>query len=138
MAQVRSSPGRLVVTLGEPGTWNTLKTPTGFVIVDWDFVQLAPPERDLWDLAESDSLVLAAYAEATGTAVDAAALALFRMWSDLSEIAGYICLFRDVHTDTEDAAESSQNLEFFLRPSERWPHLQLIQASKPDQTLGAS
>lgn len=124
--QVRSSPGRLVVTHGEPGPWNTLKTPSGFVIVDWDFVQLAPPERDLWDLAETDSSVLAAYTEATGTAIDPAALALFRMWFDLSEIAGYICLFRDAHTQTADAAESWENLQFFLRPAERWPDLQLI------------
>jgi hypothetical protein len=31
---------------------------------------------------------------ATGTAIDSGALALFRMWYDLSEIAGYIELFR--------------------------------------------
>jgi len=127
--QVRPRTDRLVVTHGEPGTWNTLKTPAGFVIVDWDFVQLAPPERDLWALTESDSSVLAAYAETTGTAFDAAALALFRMWFDLSEIAQYICLFRGVHGDTEDAAESWQNLEIFLCPAERWPHLQLSGAS---------
>jgi thiamine kinase-like enzyme len=123
--QVRSSPSRLVVTHGEPGAATMLRTPAGFVLVDWDFVQMAPPERDLWDLAESDRSVLTAYTEATGTAVDSAALALFRMWYDLSEIAGYICLFRDVHTDTEDAAESWENLKIYLRPAERWPDLQL-------------
>ncbi len=122
--QVRSSPERLVVTHGEPGPWNTLRTPGGFIVVDWDFVQLAPPERDLWDMAESDDSVLAAYTEATGTAIDSAALALFRMWYDLAEIAGYICLFRDPHEETEDAAESWENLEFFLRPAERWRQLQ--------------
>jgi hypothetical protein len=52
-----------------------LKTPAGFVIVDWDFVRLAPPERDLWDLAETDPSVLTAYVEATGTAIDTDALA---------------------------------------------------------------
>jgi hypothetical protein len=123
--RVRSGPGRLVVTHGEPGAWNTLKTPTGFVIVDWDFVRLAPPERDLWELAETDGSAPAAYTEATGTVVDGAALALFRMWYDLAEIAGYICLFRGTHTQNEDAAESWANLEFFLRPAERWPQLPL-------------
>ena len=127
--QVRQRTSRLVVTHGEPGTWNTLKTPAGFVIVDWDFVQLAPPERDLWALADSDGSVLAAYADATGIAVDAAALALFRMWFDLSEIADYICLFRDTHSDTQDAAESWQNLEVYLRPAERWPQLQLTRST---------
>ncbi len=121
----RSRPDRFVVTHGEPGAWNVLKTPAGFVIVDWDFVQLAPPERDLWDLAETDRSVLAAYTEATGTVIDSGALALFRMWYDLAEIAGYIELFRSAHDDTEDSAESWRNLEYFLRPAERWPQLRL-------------
>ena len=124
-AEARSRPERFVVTHGEPGAWNVLKTPAGFVIVDWDFVQLAPPERDLWELAGTDRSVLAAYAEATGTAIDSGALALFRMWYDLSEIAGYIELFRAAHDDTEDSAESWKNLEYFLRPAERWPQLRL-------------
>jgi spectinomycin phosphotransferase len=127
---VRSRARPLVVTHGEPGAWNTLKTPAGFVIVDWDSVRLAPPERDLWELAETDGTVVAAYTQATGTAVDSDALALFRMWYDLSEIAEYICLFRDVHTDTEDAGESWKNLKFYLRPAERWPLLQLAEMSR--------
>ena len=124
-AGAQSRPERFVVTHGEPDPRNVLKTPAGFVIVDWDFVQLAPPERDLWDLAEADSSVLAAYTQATGTAIDSGALALFRMWYDLSEIAGYIELFRAVHDDTEDTAESWKNLEYFLRPADRWPQLRL-------------
>jgi spectinomycin phosphotransferase len=124
-AEARSRPERCVVTHGEPGAANVLKTPAGFVIVDWDFVQLAPPERDLWDLAETDRSVLAAYTQATGTAIDSGALALFRMWYDLSEIAGYIELFRAAHDDTADTAESWKNLEYYLRPAERWPQLRL-------------
>jgi len=123
--EVRSRPERFVVTHGEPHAANVLKTPAGFVIVDWDSVRLAPPERDLWDLAESDRSVLAAYGNATGTGIDHGALALFRMWYDLSEIAGYIELFRREHHDTDDTAESWKNLEYFLRPAERWPELGL-------------
>jgi hypothetical protein len=122
---VRSLPDRFVVTHGEPGPWNVLRTPAGLVIVDWDFVQLAPPERDLWELAETDRTVLAAYSSATGTVIDGGALALFRLWYDLSEIAGYIELFRGPHDDTEDTAESWRNLQHFLRPAERWPQVQL-------------
>ncbi|MGI9005861.1 MAG: phosphotransferase family protein [Streptosporangiaceae bacterium] len=117
----RSRPERSVVTHGEPDPRNVLKTPAGFVIVDWDFVQLAPPERDLWDLAETDRSVLAAYTEATGITIDSGALDLFRMRYDLSEIAEYIELFRGAHDDTEDTAESWKNLEYYLRPPERWP-----------------
>ncbi|HEV2373635.1 MAG TPA: phosphotransferase [Streptosporangiaceae bacterium] len=124
-AGARSRPERFVVTHGEPGPWNVLKTPAGLVIVDWDFVQLAPPERDLWQMTGTDCSALAAYSGATGTAIDSGALALFRMWYDLSEIAGYIELFRRAHDDTEDAAQSWKNLEHFLRPAERWPELRL-------------
>jgi spectinomycin phosphotransferase len=132
-ASAKSRPERFVVTHGEPDARNILKTPAGFVIVDWDFARLAPPERDLWDLAESDQSVLAAYTEATGTAIDSDALALFRMWYDLSEIAGYIDLFRAPHADTEDAAESWQNLTHFLRPATRWPQLDLPDPLIPRQ-----
>lgn len=124
-AGARARPERFAITHGEPDSSNVLKTPAGFVIVDWDFVRLAPPERDLWHLAEADRSVLTAYTGATGTAIDPGALALFRMWYDLSEIAGYIDLFRGVHDDTEDAAESWKNLEYYLRPAERWPQLRL-------------
>jgi len=124
-AKARSRPERCVVTHGEPGAWNVLKTPAGFVVVDWDTVQLAPPERDLWDLAEGDRSALTAYTQATGTAIDADALALFRMWYDLAEIGCYIDLFRGAHDDSEDAAESWKNLEEFLQPAARWPQLRL-------------
>jgi hypothetical protein len=123
--QVTSRSDRFVVTHGEPDAWNVLKTPTGFVIVDWDFAQLAPPERDLWFLADTDHSVLPAYTEATGIAIDDGALALFRMSYDLADIAEYICLFRGRHEDTEDAARSWENLEYFLRRAERWPEFRL-------------
>jgi spectinomycin phosphotransferase len=123
--RARSRPERFVVTHGEPDAWNVLKTPTGFVLVDWDFAQLAPPERDLWFLAETDHSVLAAYTEATGITIHEAALALFRMRYDLADIAEYICLFRGRHEDTEDAARSWENLQYFLRPAERWPDFHL-------------
>jgi spectinomycin phosphotransferase len=67
-----------------------------------------------------------AYTEATGTVIDTEALALFRMWYDLSEIAGYLDLFRAPRDDTEDAAESWRNLQSFLRPAHRWPQLRIV------------
>ncbi len=83
-----------------------LKTPAGFVFVDWESALLAPPERDLWALAESDPGVLDAYSAATGTAIDTDALTLRRMWYDLAEISGYVRWFRSGHDDTADAAEA--------------------------------
>jgi hypothetical protein len=120
-SRVAARPDRMVVTHGEPGAHNTMHTPAGPVLVDWDSVLLAAPERDLWDLADDDRSVLAAYSAASGTSIDQRALAFYRMWYDLFEIAGYLRLFREPHDDTADTAESWQNLVEFLRPAARWP-----------------
>lgn len=121
--RVRTRGGRMVITHGEPDAANTLKTRAGLLFVDWESALLAPPERDLWALAESDPGLLDAYSAATGTAIDTDALALHRMLYDLAEISGYIRWFRNGHDDTADAAEGWQNLQYFLRPVQRWPDL---------------
>jgi hypothetical protein len=121
--RVRTRGDRMVITHGGPDAGNALKSPAGFVLVDWESALLAPPERDLWALAEADPSVLDAYSAATGTAIDTDALALHRMWYDLAEISGYVGWFRSGHHDTADAAEGWQNLQYFLRPAERWPDL---------------
>ncbi len=121
--RVRTRGGRMVITHGGPDAANVLKTPAGLVLVDWESALLAPPERDLWALAESDAGLLDAYSAATGTAIDTGALALYRMWYDLAEISLYVRWFRSSHDDTADAAEGWQNLQYFLRPAQRWPDL---------------
>ncbi len=121
--RVAARPERMVITHGEPHAANVLKTPEGFVFVDWDTALLAPPERDLWALAESDASILPAYSAATGTDIDRDALTLYRLWYDLCEIAGYVHLFRYPHSDTADSAEAWRNLRHFLRPADRWPEL---------------
>lgn len=42
-----SDPATWVTTHGEPHTRNQLATPDGVLLVDWESLQLAPPERDL-------------------------------------------------------------------------------------------
>jgi spectinomycin phosphotransferase/16S rRNA (guanine(1405)-N(7))-methyltransferase len=116
-------PDRTVITHGQPDAANALSTPGGYVLVDWESVLLAPPERDLWVLAESDPAIAAAYTAATGTPVDRDAMTLYRLWYDLAEIAGYIATFRAPHADSADSAEAWRNLQYFLRPAERWPQL---------------
>jgi hypothetical protein len=121
--RVRARGGRMVITHGGPDAGNVLKTLAGFVLVDWESALLAPPERDLWALAEPDPGVLDTYSAATGTAIDTDALALHRMWYDLAEICEYVRWFRSGHDDTADAAEGWQNLQYYLRPAQRWPDL---------------
>lgn len=112
---------RMVITHGEPHAGNVITTPGGLVLVDWDTVLLAPPERDLWDMAGDDPSLLDHYARATGVQIDPEALALYRLWFDLAEISEYLTLFRNPHGDTADTAEAWENLQEFLRPAERWP-----------------
>jgi hypothetical protein len=114
---------RMVITHGEPHAGNVMTTSGGLVLVDWDTVLLAPPERDLWDLAGDDPALLGRYTRATGVPVDPEALALYRLWFDLAEICEYLALFRGPHGDTADTAESWENLQDYLRPAERWPAL---------------
>ena len=121
--RVAARPERMVITHGQPHGANVLRTVDGFVFVDWESVLLAPPERDLWGLAETDPSVLAAYSAVTGAAIDAEALTLYRLSWDLAEISGCICWFRGEHGDTADCAEAWQNLQVSLRPAERWPDL---------------
>jgi hypothetical protein len=122
-ARVGSQPERMVVTHGEPHAGNVIVTSEGLVLVDWDTTLLAPPERDLWDLAGHDASLLAYYAAVTGIEIDDEALSLYRLWYDLAEVSGYLSLFQARHEDTADTRESWKNLQHFLRPAERWPSL---------------
>lgn len=121
--RVAARPERMVITHGEPHAGNVITTPGGLVMVDWDTALLAPPERDLWDLARHDESLLGTYAAATGVNIDQDALSLYRLWYDLAEIAGYLSYFRKPHLHTADTVESWKNLRHFLQPAERWPAL---------------
>jgi spectinomycin phosphotransferase/16S rRNA (guanine(1405)-N(7))-methyltransferase len=110
-----SRPERMVITHGEPHAGNVIVTADGLVLVDWDTTLVAPPERDLWGLADGDASLLAYYAAATGTEIDDGALSLYRLWYRLAEVGGYLSLFRAPHEDTADTRESWKELQHFLR-----------------------
>jgi hypothetical protein len=114
---------RDVLTHGEPHAGNVLVVDGRFLLIDWDTAVLAPAERDLWDLDPGDGSVLDAYRQATGLTASPAALDLYRLWYDLTEIGGYLGELRRPHTETADIAEAWKNLQHFLRPAERWPGL---------------
>jgi spectinomycin phosphotransferase len=122
--RVASREDRLVITHGEAHASNVIRTPDrGLVLVDWEAVLLAAPERDLWDMADHDESILDSYTSATGVDIDREALTLYRLWYDLAEIGGYLSLFRGPHGQTADTNESWRNLQHFLRPANRWPAL---------------
>jgi hypothetical protein len=121
--RLATRPERAVVTHGEPHAGNVMLTPDGPVLIDWDTARLAPPERDLWTLAEADESLLARYSAATGRTLDQDALSFYRLWFDLAEIGEYLGLFHGPHEPTADSAESWNNLHNHLQPAQRWPGL---------------
>jgi spectinomycin phosphotransferase len=75
---IRAAP--LVISHGEPHPGNVLACDGRLLLLDWDTVGLAPPERDLWWLASGDAAdAFADYSTATGVRVDPAALRLYRL-----------------------------------------------------------
>ncbi|GAB0104095.1 hypothetical protein JMUB6875_30690 [Nocardia sp. JMUB6875] len=109
-ALARAHPDRAVLTHGEPHAANTMRTATGYVLIDWESTQLAPPERDLWDLAPGDPSVLAAYTDRTGIPVRHDMLELYRLRWDLTEVALYTHGFRTPHADTANDRQSWEGL----------------------------
>jgi hypothetical protein len=104
-------PGRAVLTHGEPHPGNTMRTPDGWLLIDWDTVLVAPPERDLWSLDPGDGSILDAYAGATGVTPQPALLELYRIRWDLADIAASASQFRRPHAGTANDDESWQILQ---------------------------
>jgi aminoglycoside phosphotransferase (APT) family kinase protein len=106
----REEPVRAVLTHGEPHSGNTMRTPTGWRLIDWDTVLVSPPERDLWLIEPGDGSIFKAYAEATGVLVRPSTIMLFQLRWALSDIAVEVRRFRRPHTGTQDDAEGYEIL----------------------------
>ncbi|MEV4107985.1 aminoglycoside phosphotransferase family protein [Nonomuraea sp. NPDC049695] len=103
--RMAANPGEPVVTHGEPHPGNLLRSGERRLLVDWDTVGLAPPERDLW-LVARDADDLARYADATGRTPSRAALELYRLRWALDDVAEFVAWFRSPHGRTPDAEVS--------------------------------
>jgi spectinomycin phosphotransferase len=113
-ADVASRHGEWVVTHGEPHTGNLMRTGDSRVLVDWDTVALAPPERDLWMVVGDTAAEAALYADATGREVDDAALRFYRLLWDLKDIAEWLNVLRAPHGETEDTLKTYEGLTVVL------------------------
>lgn len=107
--EISRNVGQPVVTHGEPHPGNLLRLGDRYVLVDWDTVGLAVPERDLW-LVARDSDDLARYADATGRTPDPAALELYRLRWSLDDVAEFVDWLRSPHGHTADAEQNWQGL----------------------------
>lgn len=90
-----------VITHGEPHAANVMHAGGDMMLIDWDTVGLAPPERDLWMVAGDDGEETRRYTEATGRAIDPAVLALYRTRWALDDMSIAVRHFRARHRRTE-------------------------------------
>ena len=98
-------PVRAVLTHGEPHSGNTMLTPTGWRLIDWDTVLISPPERDLWLIEPGDGSIFSAYAAATGVLPRPSTIMLYQLRWALTDIAVEVRRFRRPHTGTADDLE---------------------------------
>ena len=104
-----------VITHGEPHAGNVMRTANGHVLVDWDTVALAPPERDLWMVAGNDT---ASYTRATGHEPDAVAIDYFRLTWDLKDLAEYLQQVPLTAASTRTPCARSSSCELRLDPDQ--------------------
>lgn len=95
----------VVVTHGEPHAGNVLQIEGRQLLVDWDTVGLAPPERDLW-LVAAEPQDLDTYAQLTGRKPDPSAMALFSLRWALADVVEFIDWFGRPHAETEDTEQA--------------------------------
>jgi spectinomycin phosphotransferase len=111
--------GPPVITHGEPHSDNILRLAGGLYLIDWGSAGLAPPERDLWDLADADGRAADRYAELTGRRVNTTVMRMYRLRWSLEEIMLSVRQFRGPHEqngDTEVAWEAfTEETENLLR-----------------------
>jgi spectinomycin phosphotransferase len=138
-----SAAGNLVITHGEPHPGNIIRVaaagaagadaadpaagadaaagadPAGrasgaIMLIDWDTVGLALPERDLWMVATETGAELQRYTELTGRPVDMAAIELYRLRWALDDLSCFVRDLRAPHRRTPGAEHAWQSLRLTI------------------------
>ncbi len=115
VAEVSGDGRPLVITHGEPHAGNLLRSGSRLLLVDWDTVGLAPPERDLWWLVAEDGKDAVGYTRRTGREVSPAARELYRLRWALDDISLFLAQFRALHQRTADTEVSWAGLRSELQ-----------------------
>jgi spectinomycin phosphotransferase len=89
------------------------------VLIDWDTVALAAPERDL-ALVVGGPADVDRYQEAAGRAIDPAVITLYRLRWYLDDLSSAVGMFRSPHHDTPDTRQWRQSLAPLLEQFPRW------------------
>jgi len=120
---VATRSSKWVITHGEPHAVNLIRTDASQVLVDWDTVALAPPERDLWMLVGDTGGDAATYANLTGHEPDQVAMDFFRLTWDLGDLAAYTHVLRSPHRHSEDTVKAYEGLTKCVAIRDRWAAL---------------
>jgi spectinomycin phosphotransferase len=117
----------LVITHGEPHPGNIIRVATAtaaagsagpasgaIMLIDWDTVGLAPPERDLWMVATDTGAELQRYTELTGRPVDMAAIELYRLRWALDDLSCFVRDLRAPHRRTPGTEHAWQALQLTI------------------------
>jgi thiamine kinase-like enzyme len=84
------------------------------MLIDWDTVGLAPPERDLWMVATETGAELRRYTELTGRPVDMAAIELYRLRWALDDLSCFVRDLRAPHHRTPGTEHAWQALQLTI------------------------
>src|SRR6185437_8358084 len=84
------------------------------MLIDWDTVGLAPPERDLWMVATETGAELRRYTELTGRPVDMAAIELYRLRWALDDLSCFVRDLRAPHRRTPGTEHAWQALQLTI------------------------
>ena len=84
------------------------------MLIDWDTVGLAPPERDLWMVATETGAELRRYTELTGRPVDMAAIELYRLRWALDDLSCFVRDLRAPHRRTPGTEHAWQALKLTI------------------------
>jgi spectinomycin phosphotransferase len=134
-ARARFSAEGLVITHGEPHPGNIIRVAANadadggaaadgvggagpasgaIMLIDWDTVGLAPPERDLWMVAGETGAELQRYTELTGRPVDMAAIELYRLRWALDDLSCFVRDLRAPHRRTPGSEHAWQALQITI------------------------
>jgi spectinomycin phosphotransferase len=109
-----------VITHGEPHPANLMSVDGRLVLIDWDTVALARPERDMALIAAAGTRDAERYQQATGRELDPAVITLYRLRWYLDDLASAIRLFRHPHRDTPDTRRGWRGLAPLLGQLPQW------------------
>jgi spectinomycin phosphotransferase len=109
-ADVEAAGEPRVITHGEPKAGNLIRGHERLVLVDWDTVAMAAPERDLWLVDDGSGDQLRIYAEVTGRRINSVALDLYRLAWDLADLFLLVSTLRLPHPATAENQAGLQHV----------------------------